>query len=119
MLNDINGNLASNILNSSLSSNQSVAGVTNALKNAYGANTQGTDLVDEGKISKEALEKYQTEQKIKYYKSIVAAMLGEEEEPTSEVSDLLNMVKAGNYKVDDSTLAKSILKDTDAKDLLG
>lgn len=118
MLNEVNPKLASSLLSGSLSG-QNVSGVTNSLKKIYDAGTENTDLVDEGKISPEALVKYQTEQEINYYKSLMKEMLGTEEEPSDKISDLIKMVKSGEYKIDDSTLATSILNDSDAGNLLG
>lgn len=118
MLNEINPNLASSLLSGSLSG-QNVSSITNVLKKAYGMETENTDLVDEGKISDEALLKYQTEQEISYYKSLMKEMLGTEEQPSDKISDLIEKVKSGDYKVDNSTLAQSILNDTDAGNLLG
>ncbi len=118
MLNELNPNLASSLLSGSLSG-QNVSSVTNVLKKAYGTETETKDLIDEGKISEEALIKYQTEQEINYYKSLMKEMLGTEEESSDEISDLIKMVKSGDYNIDDSTLANSILNDIDAGDLLG
>lgn len=118
MLNEINAKLASTILNGSLSG-QSVSGVTNSLKNLYNIDTENTDLIDEGKISEEALLKYKTEQEISYYKNIMKQMLEIDDESSDEISELIKTVKAGDYKIDESTLANSILNDIDAENLLG
>lgn len=117
MLNDINGNLASSLLNGSLSS-QNVSNITNSLKNAYGANAQSTDLVDGGVISDEALAKYQADQEIAYYTKILNDMFEEDSQPVGDVASLIQQIKEGNYSIDDSTLADSILADEDAKNLL-
>ena len=115
MVNDINNNLASSLLNGSLSS-KDVAGVTNVLKNAYGANTQSSDLVDESKISKEAFAKYQAEQEISYYKKLMSAMLGtEEDDSTSKITDLIREIKSNNKAtVSSNSMSKDLLSSLDS-----
>lgn len=125
MLNDINSNLASNLLNSSVS-NKNITSVTNTLKNSYGKEvTSYADLIDEGKISKEALEKYQTEQEIKYYKQLLSQMLGsDEDDSSSQVNDLLNKIKTEKDSTSETSSNKSkdlldlVNSDTRAKDLI-
>lgn len=116
MVNDINNNLASSLLNGSLSS-KDVAGVTNVLKNAYGANTKSSDLVDESKISKEAFEKYQAEQEISYYKKLMSAMLGtEEDDSTSKITDLIREIKSNNKAtVSSNSMSVDLLSSLDPK----
>jgi len=124
MLNDVsNSSLAqANLLSSSLTNSSSV---TNALKsNTSSTTTSSADLLDEGKISKEALAKYEQEQEITYYKSLLNQMLGSDDstsssDATSDIQKIIDQVKSGSYNVDNSTLAKSILSDSSATSLLG
>ena len=120
MLDDINSNiankLASNLLGGTGSA-QSIAKTTAALKDAYGV--KDTSIVDEGQISQEAIAKYKQEQEIERYKAILNEMMGTEETPADNISALIHKVKSGDYKIDDATLAQSILTDIDARNLLG
>lgn len=117
MLNDITNNLASSLLNSS-SSSQNVAKVTNAIKNAYGAE-KTNNLVDESNISEEAIAKYEAEKEISYYKKLLNQMMSEDENDySSQILEIINKVQNGEYEIDNKELAQSILMDEDAKDLL-
>lgn len=116
MLNEITNNLASSLLNNA-SSSQSVAKVTNSIKNAYSAGKE--NFIDESNISKEAIAKYEADKEIEYYTKLLNQMMEENENDFSaQVLETINKVQNGEYEVDNKELAQSILMDNDARNLL-
>lgn len=123
MLNDVNSKMNNNLagLSANLlstSQNANVAGVSNVLKNAYNSDAKKTDLVDQGQISDEAIQKYEAEKEIAYYKDLLVQMLGAEEPKSDNVLNIMKQVQGGTYNANNSDLATSMLSNQDALDLL-
>lgn len=115
MLEDVNNSINQSILNS-LGSN-SVNSISSTSINPYSKDAKAQELIDQGEISQEAIAKYEAEAELAKYTSVVLDMLQEESE-TGNIQTIADLLIKDEYKIDNETLAESILNDEDAKNLL-